>query len=114
MAKKPKILKKVEKLSRRIAEFMDGYDSTIHTANAMLPSLVDNDQVLFWPDFLVDPEPGHCVCYYGGEKLHCKETHTQLEDSGCQFKDLPENVFPGCIVRKYADIYKSAMKFLED
>jgi len=108
---KPKILKKVEELSGHLAEFMDNCDSI---DKVMMPSLVDKDQVLFWPDFLVDPDPRDCTCFYGGEKLHCTKNTTKREDYADHFKVLPENLFPNCVVRKYADTYKSAMKFLEE
>ena len=72
---KPKILKKVEELSGHLAEFMDNCDSI---DKVMMPSLVDKDQVLFWPDFLVDPDPGGCTCFYGGETLHCTKNTTKI------------------------------------
>lgn len=114
MTPKPKILKKVEELSEHLAEFMDRCDSV---SKVMMPSLVDRDKVLFWPDFLVNPGSAEgfedCTCYYGGETLGCRNNQTQIE-SGHQVKDLPEKLFPNCIVRKYADVYKAGMKLLEE
>lgn len=113
MTPKPRILKKVEELSDQIANFMEQPNPDEPRPNPD-PTLVDKDNVLFWPDFLVDPEPARCICYHGGKALHCKENKTQIEDYADHFKDLPEKLFPNCIVRKYADVYKAGMKLLED